>query len=86
MFPVKFITKTNMINSNHNALKINVLEYGVGEVSCPASRNVPIAIETAKVVDDKRWQEHEASMSSHVTNPHGLTIARGQEGSIARPI
>jgi hypothetical protein len=42
-----------MINSNHNALKINVLEYGVGEVSCPASRNVPIAIETAKTINKR---------------------------------
>ena len=52
MFPVKFMTKNNIINSNQRALNIKFLEYGVGEVSWPASKNVPIPIATANTINN----------------------------------
>ena len=52
MFPIKFITKRSIIASNHHALYIKFLVSGVGDVSWPASMNVPIAIATANTTNN----------------------------------
>jgi len=41
-----------MIASNHQALYIKFLVYGVGDVSCPESKIVPVAIATAKRINN----------------------------------
>src|SRR5690554_5235032 len=62
IFLIKFIANKSMISSNNHALKINSREYGVGDVSPPASRKVPTAIAIAKAINKTAIKRVEKSI------------------------